>query len=487
MKSKKLTVGNCVPVALTIVSVGLAMVCIHCVNSLVESNRWVDHTHQVIHEAKSIEAAGVDMETGMRGYLLAGKEEFLTPYRTGSKAFFDKVTELKGTVSDNPAQVKLLREVEATISGWKDQVTEPAISMRRKIADGQSLTDMDDIAHLVGEARGKQFFDKFREQIATFTGREQMLMDQRQLDAASVARMSWYAIVFGTLLIAGLSNGASAALRRSITTPLRKSALELRELSRTRLAPVGKRLDSSAAETAEQALLVGTTSAQLTANATSLHSAVEQLDLSIREISGNTSNAATVATNAVEAAGQSNTAITRLGSSAKEIGDMIHEINSIAEQTNMLALNATIEAARAGQAGKGFAVVANEVKELSGETAKATANIIGAIGRIQNDTKEAIRAIDRVGDVIGLISESQNSIASAVEEQSAMTGEITRNIGEVASGSNEIATGISLVADRARSTTSDSGDTLRTAGDIESLADELMALVGGQADNATQR
>jgi len=50
-----------------------------------ETTGWVDHTHIVIAEANSILASAVDMETGMRGYLLAGKNEFLAPYNLGKK------------------------------------------------------------------------------------------------------------------------------------------------------------------------------------------------------------------------------------------------------------------------------------------------------------------------------------------------------------------------------------------------------------------
>ena len=52
------------------------------------------------------------METGMRGFLLAGKEEFLDPYKGGDKHFPDELNKLKQTVNDNPAQVQLLEEME---------------------------------------------------------------------------------------------------------------------------------------------------------------------------------------------------------------------------------------------------------------------------------------------------------------------------------------------------------------------------------------
>ena len=86
------------------------------IKTIAETTHWVDHTHEVIAEAEGLLASAVDMETGMRGYLLAGQDEFLNPYTAGGAAFTTKAAELKQTVNDNPAQVRLLGEIETTIA-----------------------------------------------------------------------------------------------------------------------------------------------------------------------------------------------------------------------------------------------------------------------------------------------------------------------------------------------------------------------------------
>jgi methyl-accepting chemotaxis protein len=73
------------------------------------------------------------METGMRGFLLAGKDEFLDPYRQGKQNFYQQLAVLQATGSDNPAQVKLLAEIKANIQGWNDQVTDPAIGQAQTL------------------------------------------------------------------------------------------------------------------------------------------------------------------------------------------------------------------------------------------------------------------------------------------------------------------------------------------------------------------
>ena len=153
-----------------------------------QNEEWVTHTYEVIAEAHAITAAAVDMETGMRGYLLAGQEGFLAPYTGGAKRFGELVAALSETVNDNPAQVQLLAEAKQTITDWQSNVTEPTIELRRKIGDAKN---MDDMADLIGEAQGKQYFDAFRAVMVDFAAEENGLMDQRQANNESTVSTTY--------------------------------------------------------------------------------------------------------------------------------------------------------------------------------------------------------------------------------------------------------------------------------------------------------
>jgi len=65
------------------------------ISSIVTTNEQVNHTHVVLSKAEGIISSAVDMETGMRGYLLAGKRFFLTPYRSGEISAYEKINQLK--------------------------------------------------------------------------------------------------------------------------------------------------------------------------------------------------------------------------------------------------------------------------------------------------------------------------------------------------------------------------------------------------------
>ncbi len=83
-----------------ILMIGIGVIGTRGVNSLVESNKMVDHTHIVISEANEILASAVNMETGMRGYLLSGKDDFLKPYTDARDHLYKLLSALSQTVSD---------------------------------------------------------------------------------------------------------------------------------------------------------------------------------------------------------------------------------------------------------------------------------------------------------------------------------------------------------------------------------------------------
>ncbi len=95
----------------------------------VKNNKWTMHTYEVLLESRDLLAALINIETGQRGYLLAGEESFLAPLRQGEQDFelsFDRIKELTG---DNPVQQERLQRLQHTTSGktmWSKRRSESA-------------------------------------------------------------------------------------------------------------------------------------------------------------------------------------------------------------------------------------------------------------------------------------------------------------------------------------------------------------------------
>lgn len=158
---------------------GVGALTIFDLRKMEETSSWVSHTQSVLSASDRIVGAAVDMETGLRGYLLAGKDEYLTPYATGGETAFAALSDLRETVSDNPPQVERLQQAETVLRGWQTDVADGAIQLRREIGDALSMNDM---ANEVKKGRSEAFFEEFRAEILKFIEEEEVtLTDRRQV------------------------------------------------------------------------------------------------------------------------------------------------------------------------------------------------------------------------------------------------------------------------------------------------------------------
>jgi len=468
-----------------------------------QTNKWVDHTHEVIQEAMLIEAAAVDMETGMRGYLLAGKEEFLDPYNNGKENFQRLVASLSKTVNDNPAQVQLLGEINRTIREWQDKVTEPAIDLRRKIGKAKTMNDM---AALVRQAKGKKYFDKFRNQIKTFRTNEETLMLARKENASKTARNSKAIIIIGMLLTIGIAMLISYLLAGALSKVFKEIFQKLKTLSTGELNAVQVQfrriiegLGTGATSVSSASNQTSTTSNQIAKGAGEQASSLEEISASLEEMSsitkqnagsaGQANNMAGDARKAAEegvsAMARMNDTIDEIKNSSDETAKIIKTIDEIAFQTNLLALNAAVEAARAGEAGKGFAVVAEEVRNLamrSAEAAKSTANLIEGS---QKNADNGVNASRDVEKILKQIVENINKVAQLIQEVSAASNEQSQGIDQVNSALSQMDKITQENAANAEESASASEELSTQAESLTNMVGSLVAIVGDSGGNGS--
>ena len=509
-----------------------------------DAKKWVFHTYRVIRQADSILAAAVDMETGMRGYLLAGKEEFLDPYNDGGKRFFTLTTALRETVSDNPAQVKLLTEVDETIKAWQANVTEPTIALRRQIGTAKT---MDDMADEVGKARGKLYFDKFRQIMADFQGEEIALMEQRKTANAATVSMTYMliggfiitAVVIGGLLAWFIGNGIANPITR-ITAAMRKLAdgdttIEITGTERKdevgdiakatqvfkdnaieaeRLRTAAADRDRQAEEEKRQATLTMADDLENTVKAVveAVASGSAQMKSSAEELSQTAQTTSQQAEAVASAATEATTNAQTVASAAEELSNSVQEIGRQVTSASTVVNVATKEADQTNEKIRGLAESAQKIGEVvdlindiaeqtnllalnatieaarAGEMGKGFAVVASEVKSLATQTGKATEEISsQIGGMQQSTAETVEAIDSvlkAMNQIEEVTGQIAAAVEEQNAATQEIASNIQQTASRTEEVSSTISGVATAAVTSNETSGQAVGLAGDLSNQA---
>ncbi len=178
--------------------------------------------------------------------------------------------------------------------------------------------------------------------------------------------------------------------------------------------------------------------------------------------------------------------IKRLGESSQEIGDIVSLINDIADQTNILALNAAIQASMAGDAGRGFAVVADEVQRLAERSSGATKQIEALVKTIQSDTNEAVISMEQTtAEVVrgARLAQDAGAALEEIEKVSQELAELIQNISNAArqqaASAGHISNTMHVIQEITSQTSAGTTDTARSIGNLAEMTNELRSSVAG--------
>jgi len=150
-------------VILTLMAV-VSLVVYFGITSMLDASRWVNHTYEVIRKAEAVGAAMIDMETGQRGFMITGEDEYLEPFNSGIKVFAHMIAEGQQLTSDNLAQGKRWKEVDELQAQWLIEVAEPEIAARREVIQGADAVA--NFKTVSSRLVGKQLFDAIRGMLA---------------------------------------------------------------------------------------------------------------------------------------------------------------------------------------------------------------------------------------------------------------------------------------------------------------------------------
>ena len=158
---------------------------------------WVDHTDQVLDRSGHLLKLLIDMESGTRGYIATGDENFLHSYLEGLKRFDPEFGVVNQMVADNPLQQRQLKDFHAGYEEWAGYASQIIAQRRAGKADPT----------LYENRQGKLRMDLLREQISEFQSVEEGLRTER----VEAAHVRWSLMVTSCLGL-GLGFGVFLAL-----------------------------------------------------------------------------------------------------------------------------------------------------------------------------------------------------------------------------------------------------------------------------------
>ncbi|KJZ54643.1 methyl-accepting chemotaxis protein [Pseudomonas marginalis] len=487
------------------------------------------HTYQVISAAQSALEQLINIETGMRGFVISSKDTFLDPLVAGEKRFSEQLDLLKRLTVDNPAQQQRLASLGDTQKRWLTEDVDPIIALRRSLT-ARNLPD-DELDTRITSGADKAKMDSMRTTLAEITATEAALLAARSQEMVDAKQLALTILILGGASAAVLSLILATTLGRSTTRRLQlaidaataiangkldtvidtSSHDELPkafERMQKRLREMIQQINQAANQLMVSVQQISGASEQLSGaiqeqstSASMMAATIEELTVSIHHVSENADEAHQLASRSgqqskdgarvientltnmndiARTVQHSSTQVAGLGQHSEQISSIISVIQGIADQTNLLALNAAIEAARAGEQGRGFAVVADEVRLLAQNTGKSTQEIAVMIEKIQTgvrDTVESMRGgvleVNQGVETAGTAGQAIIEIRDSSDKVLHVVDQISFALREQTAASQDVARNVERSAQMAETNNVSVQELLKTSGGLKSLAISL--------------
>ena len=226
--------------------------------------------------------------------------------------------------------------------------------------------------------------------------------------------------MIGTMMeISNIVNGDAEKLAHSSAESFRR--LKEQSLQTQQAATAMQEMSISISEVSRHAQNAAENAKEASKTARTGGSTVEHMLVSMQLIADSVRNTAST--------------VQRLGKESEQIIRIVNVIEEIAQKTNLLALNAAIEAARAGEQGRGFAVVAGEVRRLAESTRNATSEIAQMIQGIQVHTRSAVDAMETGTTTVNEGVETTTRAGEALQRIIHMADQVDNMIAQIAAAS----------------------------------------------------
>jgi len=192
------------------------------ISDLRTSGRLVARSRSTNAAADRLEELVIDLETGVRGYVIARQERFLKPWKAARAAFPTRAKTLE-RLAEEPGQKQRVRSIDRDVAAYINEYSVPLVeAVRRNSPAARSIATTEE---------GRQRIDALRTEFDRFKSTERDLLSSRQRrDDRNAGR----AVAGATVGLAGsivLILGFGGYLVRAIVWPLRRASRLSRQIA----------------------------------------------------------------------------------------------------------------------------------------------------------------------------------------------------------------------------------------------------------------
>ena len=202
---------------LAIVVVVSFLVLLLAITNLRQSTEERRETREGLVAADELQQRVIDLETGVRGFVITREERFLEPWNEARAAFPDQAAALERLVADDAVQLARARRIAQAGTSYIRDYAEPLIlAVRRNDPSARSLARTDE---------GRRRVDAMRAEFRSFTSAARASLEDREADADSAGRRALAAGAVGlggSILLLLLFTGY---LARVLVRPVRRAAI----------------------------------------------------------------------------------------------------------------------------------------------------------------------------------------------------------------------------------------------------------------------
>jgi signal transduction histidine kinase len=199
--------------AMALLVAGGFAVLIHAVWSLNDATDREAHAKDVTASTLALEKLVVDLENGLRGYVLSGNDRFLEPWTDAREQLPGRLEAFQRLASTNPVQERNAEQLVAAIRNYDQDYSIPLVNIARENPPAARTSE--------ATAEGKRQTDEIRASFDRFLAAENSVASASAASARSESDQAIALAVAGLVASAVLVIAFGVYLARSTAGPVR--------------------------------------------------------------------------------------------------------------------------------------------------------------------------------------------------------------------------------------------------------------------------